>query len=183
MPVSLPRVKRELKQFGRNPTKYPKPKIMKVTTSAALGVKTLTFRAVVKSQGKEMTKPGPNPKGTKKVTNYLVTVQFFNVQFEQKKKDKTWKPIRIDGRLWYYKPPSVRTNLTKLKCPCDDFRWKWEFSLHDEKGLIGNFRKYNRKTPPPPMGYPYANPDEFMGYCKHINNLLLVLKQRGYIRG
>lgn len=65
---------------------------------------------------------------------------------------------------------------------CEDFRFYWEYPLYKKKGLIGTFRRYSRKTLPPPEGRPYKNVTEQLGFCKHIWNLLVAFRTRGDIR-
>lgn len=64
---------------------------------------------------------------------------------------------------------------------CPDFRFTWEKPLYDHKGLIGRWRKYIRKTPPPPKGHPYRNPDDKLGFDKHTWSVLFALKGSGRI--
>ena len=65
---------------------------------------------------------------------------------------------------------------------CDDFRFMFEYPLFRKKGLIGTYRRYTRQTPPPPVGYPFKNPDEYLGFCKHIWNLIGSLKKRNLVK-
>jgi len=180
---------------NRDTRRYPKLKVSNITSRPAPGVRTLTYKGVVTSE----------KTSAKSASRYLVQVQFSGVTYSREKKEG-YVPVKIGGSLWYYKVPKVRTNPVSLKCQCDDFRFYWEKWLYDNKALIGNYRKYDakkidkqngvstrgqtyytlgpgyvRKTPAPPEGRPYLNPDELMGYCKHVHNFLLALKKGGMV--
>jgi len=51
-------------------------------------------------------------------------------------------------------------------------------------GQIGGwmFKRYIRKTPPPPVGRPYANPALIPTLCKHLVFLVNILRERDLIR-
>ncbi|MHA2202615.1 MAG: hypothetical protein ACW991_02890 [Candidatus Hodarchaeales archaeon] len=165
MPVDLKAVKRELNQFGRKLNKYPTYRVSKHSFRAAPGISSVMHKGVVHGE----------------TNNYMVHVQFFKVKFSKEKK-KDYEPVNVDGTLWYYKVPTIRSNPAKLKCSGPDFRFRFEKELSDEKGLIGNWRRYVRKTPPPPVGRPYANPDHYLGFCKHTYSLLKYLKNAGFLK-
>jgi len=62
---------------------------------------------------------------------------------------------------------------------CPDFRFGWEKPLHDKKSLIGNWRRYIRKT----KDRPERNPKNILGFCKHISALIRVLIGAGLVQG
>jgi hypothetical protein len=162
MPKLLRDIRDELREFPRNPRKYPRLPLQSKTLESRpqLYHNSIMYRAVVKGE----------------TANYVTSVQFWKIDFQSDKDESHSIPIKADGKLMYYKCPSVGRNAVKIKCSCEDFRYRWEYPLFQEGGLIGQFRKYTRKTPPPPAGAPYANPDEFLGYCKHVHSLLLALR-------
>jgi len=180
MPVKQGLVLRELKRFRKGaPGKYPsKLKLSKFEESNARGINSVTFRGVV--TGEEAREAGG---GGKRKQKYRVAVQFFEVKFSESKSKFFSVPARIQGNLFYRQVPDLKENSVKMKCSCPDFRFRFEKELFDNKGLIGRFRKYTRKTPPPPEGFPYANPEELMGYCKHIHSFLTRLKNTKRIKG
>lgn len=52
---------------------------------------------------------------------------------------------------------------------CKDFIMSWAYEDFRTGNLWGPPPKpYIRKTPAPPMGRPYRNPNHYPGYCKHI---------------
>jgi hypothetical protein len=66
---------------------------------------------------------------------------------------------------------------------CRDFMLTFEKQLADNNALwpTNVWTKYQRLTPAPPEGYPYRNPKDKMGYCKHIATLLSYLESQGYL--
>lgn len=180
MPQSLKNIRKELRQLPsykyapkRNINKYPVLEVIKSTFNSRIspGIKSLYFKIVVKG---EVNEDRPEQQ-------YLTQVQFFKVEFSDEYK-RGYTETEINGKPIYFKPPTVSTSEVKLKCQCQDFRFYWEKELYDNKSLIGNWRRYVRKTPPPPEGRPYVNPDELVGYCKHIHNFLEHLKSEGYMK-
>jgi hypothetical protein len=197
MPKKLKDIRRDLRGLPSSrysptidPRKYPKLKVSKIATRPAPGVRTLNFKGIVKSEGTS----------DKSLSNYLVQVQFYGVAFTKEKKEG-YIPIKIGSALWYYRTPTVRTNPVALKCQCEAYRFYFEKWMYDNRANIGNYRRYNakkidkengvdtggetyytlgpgyvRKTPAPPDGRPYLNPDGLMGYCKHLHNFLMALK-------
>jgi hypothetical protein len=167
LPVYLKDVRDELKAFGRNPNKYDKYRVTQVQFRGSEITKSISYKAVVVGA----------------TNNYLVHIQFFKVDFLDEDPEKEgYKKITVDGETRWYKTPSVRSNPVNIKCSDPDFRFRFEKELYDNNGLIGNWRRYTRKTPPPPVGRPYANPKHLMGYCKHVNSLIYHLKNTGNLR-
>lgn len=151
--------------FGALPRKadtYPKMGIQKLETLPAPGINSLIYKAQIKSQS------------TSEI--YMTSVQFFGMEFSPEKKPN-WIPVEFNGKPLYYAKPSVSKNEVKLYCQCQDYRFRFEKPNFDRKGQIGNYRRYTRKTPPPPAGYPYANPQNVPGYCKHVHSLLMALNR------
>ncbi len=165
MPVFLKDVKKELRSFGRQAGKYPIYRVSKVTPLGSAITKSVSYKAVV----------------TGETNNYQVNIQFFKVLFQENKKDGFGK-IMADGVNMFYKTPTVRANPVHIKCSCPDFRFRFEKELYDAGGLVGNWRRYQRKTPPPPVGHPYANPEHWLGYCKHVWSVLDFLKDKELVK-
>ena len=158
----------KLVPYPRKTSDYPKLRITRLDSRPSVGVKSLTFKAVVKSE--------------ETAESYITFVQFFGVSYSKEKDDKHTVPVKVDDTLWYHEMPSIEKHKVSLKCSCYDFRYRMEKELYDKKSLIGNWRKYVRQTPPPPKGYPYANPEHVLMFCKHIWSLLNALKKAGRIK-
>ena len=101
MATLLKYIKTDLQKFGRDVSGYPKYPVTNLTTMPSVGIKSITHKGVVKGED----------------GNYIVFVQFFDVKFS-KKKMEDWHPIKVEGKLWYYKTPTVRFNPVKMKCQC-----------------------------------------------------------------
>jgi hypothetical protein len=61
---------------------------------------------------------------------------------------------------------------------CSDFRFFWEHPLFVKKSLIGQFRKYVRKT----TTYPPKNPQGILGMCKHLWSFVNALKEAKLVK-
>lgn len=121
-------------------------------------------------------KPAP-----KKFIKYLVTIRFHGLEFkdvESKQFNQKWE---VAGRTMYSRTPSIRSNRAMIKCQCRDFMFTWEKPLADDGGLWPNNRwtKYTRLTPVTVT--PPRNPNEKMGYCKHIATFLQYLNDSGML--
>ena len=167
MPLFVSDIKSEMKQFPRTVKQYPRLKIKSLEEVFMVGVKSLLYKSVIEGE----------------TDDYLTTVRFFNIEINETKTKQFTEIVKVGDKIKYFKSPGVRSNPVMLKCSCPDFRFRWEKPLFDNKGLIGNWRKYERKTPPPPIGWPYANPDDLVGFCKHIWSLLNALRDSGRVGG
>lgn len=182
MPVLLEKIQKELKNL-RNTNDYDILDVSKLAVQPMKGVKTVTYKANVKG-GMPRRTPGSSAKRKKKL-DYQTMVQFLDVEFMESPTDETITAT-YNKQPYYFKIPDVREKFIKLKCSCQDFRFMWEKQLWDEKGLIGKFRSYTRKTlvpPGDPKGRPPVNPDEYMGYCKHMHSTLEKLREKKKIIG
>lgn len=80
-------------------------------------------------------------------------------------------------------PIHYRKTSCAVRCSCPDYRFTWAEWNKRNKSLAGrNFPKYVRKTPPPPRGRPYRNPDEAPGLCKHLIEFITRLSHQGLIK-
>jgi hypothetical protein len=193
-----PLVARNMSQYfdgygnGRNPKDYTND--LNVSNINMLPVKptkdgtlALQFRALVKSE--EERDPNNStgnmnkvkPKAAKRHISYLVTVEFQDVKFKEAESAHFSLKWKMGKREVFTGKPSISSKPVMIKCQCRDFVSRWEYPLSKKGGLWPNnvFTKYTRKTkfnpmlpPHPTQNPPYANPDEKMGYCKHIKNLL-----------
>lgn len=166
MPVYLKDVKQELRKFRPGTTrKYPIYRVTKMTSVGSEITKSVSYKAVVSGE----------------TNNYQINIQFFKVKYAEGKKEG-YSPVDAEGEKLYYKIPTIRSNPVHIKCSCPDFRFRFEKELYDAGGLVGNWRRYTRKTPPPPKGYPYANPQHLLGFCKHVWSALDHLKSKGLVK-
>jgi hypothetical protein len=175
LPVFYRDVKAELEEFGRKPRRYPRLTMSTPEVHPWVGMKSLMFKTVVEGE----------------TDKYVTSIQFYDIEFNEDKTKRCTEMIEIQSArkkkvkgkakgetfILFHEKPSKKNHPVALKCECPDFRFRFEKELFDHDGLIGaTFRKYTRKTPPPPEGYPYANPEELMGFCKHLNSLIANLK-------
>jgi len=189
MPVFLKDIKRELESdigkvgqaadgsykfeppniVGRKISKYTKLKVTKVSSTPTFGTNSISYNGLAASE---------SDKGIK----YKVTIRFHDMQF----KDIASKQFSTEAKMGkvtkYHRIPTVQRNPVMLKCSCQDFRHRFETQLSNASGLVGGPRKYTRKTPPWPIGYPFANSTNKLGICKHVNSLLFILKDKGLIK-
>lgn len=64
-------------------------------------------------------------------------------------------------------------------CQCSDYYYRWWFGNKKHKAHDGaNYKKYVRKTPPPPQGLPHKNPNNVPGICKHLVFLAKYLRKK-----
>lgn len=183
MPILFPDLKRMMlgyKNPDRENTYRERITILSVDTSVAVGVKTLQFQAVVK----------PNSKLVK--GNYTTTIRFFDVKGSEVQTNTNHDSIEQDGKTYYYQTPSVKKNPVQIKCSCSSYRFEFEYQNYQVGALIGNWRRYKRKTPPAqrpanpknpnPIGADFVNPADLQGYCKHLNALIKLLYKQGKVK-
>jgi hypothetical protein len=66
-------------------------------------------------------------------------------------------------------PASLAKTRVRLRCECEAFYFWFIYANKLHEALAGgDFPKYRRKTPPPPVGLPYKNPRNYPGMCKHL---------------
>lgn len=148
---------------------YAKLKVTALEKSLRVGVKIIDFSGIV---------PSETTVGKK----YRVTVRFNDIMFSDKKNKVFTQEGKVGEDTVFYKMPTVNGNPVMLKCSCDDFRHRFEHQLADNDALIGAPRKYRRKTPLYPVGYPYANSTDKVGICKHVYSMVDFLKRQGHIK-
>lgn len=179
MPIKLVRSKEELRRFGRKTSDYPKLSLVgEIDIIPEPGLGAVSFAANIKSE----TDPSDF---------YRVRIRFLDVKFYNGKQANTVE-VEYRGEKKYMLVPAVRVNDTQQKCACFDFRFNFEKQLYDKQALIGNWRRYKRKTPPSvrpakpknpnPIGHDFKNPDNYKGFCKHLWSLLNILKDKGLVR-
>jgi len=178
-------VKRAMLRY-RNPDREykEKSKILSLDSTGSPGLKTLQFQAVVQAKSKGES-------------NYTTTIRFFDVPLSKEKKNTQHKEVEINDITHYHPIPSLKRNPCQIKCTCKSFRFEFEKQNYDAGGLIGNWRRYQRKTPPRKRPSSAKNPnkdghdfvnaepnggDTTTGFCKHLNTLLTLLYKDGKIR-
>lgn len=190
MPVLLKKAKDDLSKLPRKLADYTKLGLAgPLDTKFQPGIKAVTFQGNIKSE--------EDP-----TDMYRTTIQFFDVEYKKTdfkdaiKVEVEKGMILPDGykeaKTLFMKVPTVRGSGVRMKCACPDFRFNFEKQLYDKNGLIGNWRKYKRKTPPNvrpgnpknpnPIGADFKNPDNYLGMCKHLYSLLVHLKNEGLVR-
>jgi hypothetical protein len=132
-------------------------------TQASPGIKAVMYKGTV--QGEDL--------------EYPVYIQFKGVEFTEEEKPGSIPFEATDrtggSKMAFYTVPELNKNPVSLKCQCFDFRFMWEKPLYDKKSLIGQFRRYVRKT----TTYPPKNPEGILGACKHIFSFLSALQESG----
>ncbi len=100
---------------------------------------------------------------------YNQTLIFHKIDFNDRLADKY--PLKVstkDGSFVYAGKLSGAETPVSVRCNCEDFYYMWWYHDNQKKALAGpKMKPYVRKTPPPPEGYPYRNPGEVPGVCKH----------------
>lgn len=184
MPVLLNRLKASLRKFDRDAGAYKTSSISKLKTIASIGIKSITFQGVSRSTNPDRKRGDP--------INYIVFIQFFGVEFSDKKtKEFSVKSKTRAGVAVFHRPLSVRKHKVSIKSTDPDFRFNFEKQLFDKAALIGNWRRYIRQTPPKkrpkrptnpnPIGVDFKNPSNFLGFSKHVWALLIKLRSKGWV--
>lgn len=174
-------VKSEELRDPNNSIGIPKHKITKKKIKKKVkDRKTGKIKTVIKYETN--VKRGDKEPGALRHVNYLVTVQFYEVEFkavESKQFGQKWK---LGGKDIFARTPTIAKNPVMMKCQCRDFQFTWEKSLAENGGLWPNnmWTRYVRLTPL--SEYPARNPKEKMGYCKHVATLLTYMQDSGLLR-
>jgi hypothetical protein len=150
----------------RDPGRYPVYAVRTFVTQASPGTKMVMYKGTV--QGEEM--------------EYPTYIQFRGVEFSKEEKPGFIPFETMDrtgsSEMSFYKVPELGKNQVALKCACTDFRFMWEKPLYDKKSLIGQFRRYVRKT----TTYPPKNPEGILGFCKHIASFVEALRNSKLVK-
>ena len=116
-------------------------------------------------------KDGSMPRNVHKPSFYEVRIEFRKVEFadEPLKADNTWSMIEYKGEKYFFEKPRIDTNPISIRCTCKDFEMRGSYEAQ-RVGILygGNPPRYVRKTPRPPEGRPYVNPEHHPMMCKHI---------------
>lgn len=118
-------------------------------------------------------------------SSYKVFIKFFDVEFspEQTEEYPHEEQAMHKGKLKkvYRSDINISKCPVALRCSCQDFQHRFAFPLAEVEALVGQPIKYTRKTPPWPIGYPYANSTEKIGLCKHLWSFINELNRTGAV--
>jgi len=130
-----------------------------------------TQQLVVRAQVKALT--------DKSRTAYPETITFFRVTSKEQADAVHKIPVQLPaGQTVYIKQLSVKDNPVNLRCNCKNFYFMWQWWDFKQKALAGpRMKPYVRKTPPPPEGRPFVNPEKLPGLCKHLHGTMQKLIQ------
>jgi len=185
MPFLFPKVKRMMLIYRDPDQAYKKlRKLLSLKLTAYVTNKSLEFFATFAS-------------GSRKGVTHETVIQFFELNISLEKLNKQHVSIDQDGKTYYHAIPSIKVNPARISCTCEDFRFSFEKQNYDSGGLIGDWRRYKRKTPPKvrpanaknpnPIGRDFVNAkpdggDNVTGYCVHLHSLLKELYSSGKVK-
>ena len=115
---------------------------------------------------------------------YKPQLTFYSVDFAMEKDKKhplsaSIKDDDVGTKIIYVEQVKANTHPVQCRCDCKDFSFRFGWADKSSKVLSGpNTYAYTRKTLPPPEGYPYANPGNHSGFCKHLFTLIELLQKR-----
>lgn len=158
----------------------------------------VTFRALVRSeeerdpnnafgvQKNKITKKGKFKSGARKAgklqhVKYLVTIRFHQLRFVRTESTIYRVPWKIGNDTFYARSIAIDKNPVMMRCNCADFGYTWEKPLADQGGLWPN-NVWTRYVKVPGSNREPRNPDNKMGYCKHIQTFLVFLYDSELIR-
>lgn len=162
--VKVPDAKADMKGYGRDPGKYPRLRLAQLESAPVPVLKSYTFKGVVQGE----------------TSNYRTYVQFQDVRFCEEESKDCPDLDNVEGAAVWYRKPSLKENPARFFCECEDFKFVWSYPLFKSDGLMGNFKSfkespfhYERK---PNSTAPGRNPEGRLGFCKHVNSMLLALR-------
>jgi hypothetical protein len=146
------------------------------------GIIKYKYKMVAVKRAKDKTRDENGDKIAKQYVNYLVTLQFHEMEYEDKTNRVFNQPWMIEGKARFTRTPAISIHPAKLKCQCRDFMFVWEKALAEKDGLWPNnkWTKYIRLTSL--AENPPRNPMEKMGYCKHVATMIEYLNQSKLLR-
>ena len=129
------------------------------------GVRTLFVKGLAKNEenGKE----------------YKPIILFKNVRYKDSNDRNNLAEIdATDGRKYFFEKLSDQNDVV-LRCNCNDFHWRWNYTDKLDKSLYGSVRKkYEAKEKPGS-----SNPLELPGMCKHLIKLAKSLNDANILEG
>jgi len=116
-------------------------------------------------------------------TGWIQSIQLFGVNVAQTKEELTGKIITLSDpatkKTYYMNPIRQGESGIRVSCNCPSLRFDFSYELLQQGALGRKFIPYTRKTPPPPLGRPYRNPNHIPGACKHILRLFTLMSNTG----
>lgn len=92
------------------------------------------------------------------------------------------KVKEAEGTYYVEKPVSRKTPCV-FRCTCKDWYFVCSYSAWKHKVIFGAKAKpYIRKTPAPPVGYPYRNPKLVVIFCKHTLLSTILMSKNGLFK-
>jgi len=114
--------------------------------------------------------------------NYEPIILFTDVEFQEADTPNVITFKAINGEEYHVSPVSRRMNNVEMSCDCMDYQWRFASQNYQKDTQFGQPPPpYQRKTPLPPAGRPYANPMEVSGMCKHMVRFADQLQQVGLL--
>lgn len=105
---------------------------------------------------------------------YNPMILFKNVSYQQKKENHVQIQAN-DGKKYIFE--KLKDNDVLVRCNCEDFKWRFNFTDYEDESLYGKVRKkYEAKYSPGS-----SNPLEMPGMCKHVMKLMKALTSAGVL--
>lgn len=124
------------------------------------GVRTLFMRSLAQNEGRE----------------YYPIILFKNVKYEDLPSSKTLS-LKTETGNFNISPLSINQDVV-LRCNCNDFKWRFNYTDHLNKSLYGTkAKKYEAKFNPGS-----SNPLKMPGMCKHLIKMVEVISNSGLIK-
>ena len=176
MPILLGKVREQLRKYRPGySSNYPVLGVTNVTSALQPLNKNILYKGQARSES------GRSP--------YPVYVQIFDVITSPIKTEVFFIPNKLkSGKTVYSKSANMRANRVSMRCMCQDSRFNYEAQMAKADSMIGNWRRYKRKTKPlvrpanpvnpNPKGYDFKNPKNYYGYCKHLHSFFHYLNRR-----
>jgi hypothetical protein len=114
---------------------------------------------------------------------YDSNMLFKDVEFQEADSPNVVTFKANNGEEYHIIPVVRNLHGVELNCTCLDYMWRfWQQNYQKDVQFGKGPNPYIRKTPPPPEGYPYANPEQVTGMCKHLIKLSDNLQQKGILK-
>lgn len=111
-----------------------------------------------------------------KGTEYSPMILFKNVRYNNSKNHNFAELFASDGRKYFFERLKTDQDVV-LRCNCQDFYWRFNFTDHIDRSLYGRVRrKYEASFLPGS-----ANPSKLPGMCKHLIQLVRSLDNYGIL--
>jgi len=173
MSVSLHDILQDMKRFknpisdtGRDPSMYTRLGIRNILVAPNFTFNSVTFTGLADSQTLQRT------------ATYPVAISFF---FSKDKKisasyKNTYMKMQGVYGEFYSSLVDFKNTTVKVRCNCNDFRYRWSYYLSKVGSLIGRFKTYIKTGENPPV-----NPNKALGLCKHLTSFIKGLEESNYI--